>query len=350
MQSILIYIVLFGMLLPLAKWAELTNKYKLIYVIIIFLSLVAGFRAKTVGLDTAGYLNAIENIINGRLEYAYGMEWSFRYICYAMSFVVKEPQTFLVIFAFITNIFIVKRLWELRTYISFTWAIFAYYSMFFMMSLNLTRQFVAIAIVFYCSKYLLDGKNVKFVLCVIVAGLFHKTALIAILLIWFNVVNWTNMDRNQRRFFIAFTVLSPIAITYVGKTLLEYSSYLKEQELSFGFMIVVKILVLLLTVITLSQTENIDEENNIKLIRFSRITLIFGLLLTSAGYVFRFVDRVGLYFYVFESIYVGNIFKQKNTRNNLVIKIVISILFVYIFSANTLGNGQGQNPYFFFWQ
>lgn len=350
MQSILIYIVLFGMLLSLAKLAELTNKHKLIYVVIILLSLVSGFRAKTVGLDTNGYLNAIENIINGRLEYAYGMEWSFRYICYVISFVVKEPQAFLIIFSFTTNMLIVKRLWELRAYISFTWAIFAYYSMFFMMSLNLTRQFIAIAIVFYCSKYLLDGKNVKFVLGVIVAGLFHKTAFIAILLIGLNVVNWSNMGRTQRRFFIAVTVLSPIAITYVGKILLEYSRYLKGQELSFGFMIAVKILLLLLSIIALNQTENVDEENNIKLIRFSRITLICGLLLTSAGYVFRFVDRIGLYFYVFESIYVGNIFKQKNTKNNLVIKIIISILFVYIFLVNTLGNSQGQNPYLFFWQ
>ena len=115
-------------------------------------------------------------------------------------------------------------------------------------------------------------------------------------------------------------------------------------------MIVVKILVLLLTVIALDQTECVDEENSIKLIRFSRITLIFGLLLTSVGYIFRFVDRIGLFFYVFESIYVGNIFKQKNTRNNFIIKMVIAILFVYIFLANALGNSQGQNPYLFFWQ
>ena len=349
MQSISIYIVLFVVLLFVAKLAELTNNRKLSYLIIVILSLVAGLRGETVGIDTAGYLDAIENIIDGRLEYAYGMEWSFRYICYAVSLIVKEPQNFLIIFALITNALIVIRLWGLRKYISFTWGIFAYYSMFYWMSMNLSRQFIAIAIVFYCSKYLLAGKNIKFVFGVVIASLFHQTALISILLIWFNVVNWNNMNRAQRRFFVFVTTLSPISIIYVQKILLQYSGYLKTQEISIGFMIIVKMIILLLTVLTLNQTENSCEDNT-KLIRFSRVTLICGLLLTSLGYIFRFADRIGLYFYVFESIYVGNIFKQKNTKNNFVIKTVTAILFLYLFITNTLGNGQGQNPYLFFWQ
>ena len=349
MQSILIYIVLFVVLLFVAKLAELTNNRKLSYLIIVILSLVAGLRGETVGIDTAGYLDAIENIIDGRLEYAYGMEWSFRYICYAVSLIVKEPQNFLIIFALITNALIVIRLWGLRKYISFTWGIFAYYSMFYWMSMNLTRQFIAIAIVFYCSKYLLSGKNVKFIIGIIFAALFHRTSFIAILLIWFNVVNWGNMDKIQRRFFVAVTAISPLALLYVFKILIEYSNYLQTQEISFGFMIVIKLLVLLLTVITLNQTENIEEDNK-RMIKFSRITLLFGLLFTFLGYLFRFADRIGLYFYVFESIYVGNIFKQKNTKNNFVIKTVTAILFLYLFITNTLGNGQGQNPYLFFWQ
>jgi hypothetical protein len=349
MQSILIYIVLFGGVLLVAKSAELTNDRKLAYGVIAILSLVAGLRAETVGIDTAGYLNAIEHIIAGRLEYAYGMEWSFRFICYAISFVIKEPQIFMIIFALVTNTLIVTRLWELKNHISFTWAIFAYYSMFYMMSMNVSRQFIAIAIVFYCSKYLLAGKNIKFVFGVVIASLFHQTALISILLIWFNVVNWNNMNRAQRRFFVFVTVLSPISIIYVQKILLQYSGYLKTREISIGFMIIVKMIILLLTVLTLNQTENICEDNT-KLIRFSRVTLICGLLLTSLGYIFRFADRIGLYFYVFESIYVGNIFKQINTRNNFIIKMMITILFAYLFVSNTLGNGQGQNPYLFFWQ
>lgn len=350
MQSVAVYIGVFLIAILLARVAERTNrKMYMIFSIAIF-SLVAGLRAETVGLDTEGYLATIRNIIDGRLELAYGLEWSFRYICYAFSFLIKEPQIYLLLFATATNVLVILRFWELKEDISFCWSVFIYYSMFYMLSLNLTRQFIAIAIVFYGTKFLLQGKNIKFLIFVAVAGLFHSTAVLSVVYIYFNVFNWSRLSKRQKHFLIFALLLLPIIAVYVYGQFIQYHKYMTTQSFDIGFMIVVKMLLVVGSILMLDKTEPYKVVESTKVVRLSQSALIVGLLLTSLGYAYRFVDRIGLYFYVFEAVYIGYVFKQKNTMTNFVIKMLFLMLYVYIFFGNTLGNGQGQNPYLFYWQ
>lgn len=350
MQTYFIYIVLFVAVLLVAKLAEITNNRKCVIFIIAIFSLVAGLRADTVGLDTGGYLNAFRLIVNGRLDLAYGMEWSFRYICRTIATVIKEPQIFLMIFAIITNSLIIHRLWEMRKYISFSWSLFIYYSMFYMTSLNLTRQFIAIAIVFYATKYIIRGMNINYLIWVFVASLFHSSALLGGVYIYFNIINWKQLNKRHKQFLIVAALMIPIVFAFVYQRLIHYSGYMDNHVIDIGYMIIVKLIIVLVSSLMLDRTERHDIKETDKIVRFSRCALIAGLLLTSVGYVFRFVDRIGLYFYIFETVYIGYIFNQKNTKNNLIIKIVALLIYTYIFFSNTLGNGQGQTPYLFFWQ
>ena len=45
----------------------------------------------------------------------------------------------------------------------------------------------------------------------------------------------------------------------------------------------------------LKKAEIYEQKNNVDVIRFSYIALLAGLMLTSLGYVFKHVDRIGLY-------------------------------------------------------
>lgn len=338
------------MTLLFAKLAELTKSKKYIFFIITILSLVAGLRHETVGLDTKGYVDAIENIANGRLDLAYGMEWSFRYICYALSFVTKNPQVFMLIFAVITNALIVLRLWDLKDQISFTVAIFAYYTVFYMTSLNLTRQFISVAIVFYATRYLLQGKNIRYLISVFVASLFHTTALLGVVYVYFNVFNWRELSKRHKWFLVVACFLMPIALILVYRNLVYYSSYLDKQSVDVGLMTIIKTVLLIVTIVFYDKSKTENVEGVAKTMRFVICAYVIGLALTSLGYVFRFVDRMGLYFYVYEAVYIGYLFKQRNTRINFMIKILYGVLFVYLFIGSTTGNGQGQFPYLFYWQ
>lgn len=350
MQTYIVYIGMFVVALLFAKLAELSKNKAFIFVVIAVFSLVAGLRHESVGLDTPGYVNAIEYIIEGQLKLAYGMEWSFRYICYALSFVLRDPQLYLLFFAVVTNLLIVLRLWEMREQISFSWAVFAYYSVFFMSSINLTRQYVAVAIVFYATRYLLKGKNITFLLLVIVASLFHTSALLSIICIYFNLFNWKNLSKRHKRFLIFSIIVIPFVGIYAYSNLVKYSSYLGKMTVDFGFMLLVKMALMIVTIFLLDKTESDSSGEISKLRRFTRCAYIVGLALTSIGYAWRFVDRIGLFFYVYEAVYMGYIFKQQNTRANFFIKMFVFALFSYLFLTNITGNGQGQGNYIFFWQ
>lgn len=350
MQTYVVYIGTFIIACLLARAAERTNNKKFVWGVSIVLSLVSCLRHETVGIDTLNYMNAFEQIINGRLELAYGMEWSFRYICYALSFVIKDARIYLILFSGITTILIVSRLFQMRNWISFTWSIVIYYSMFFMMSMNLTRQFLAVAIVFYATKYIREGKNINFILCVFVSALIHRTSAIGFLYFFFNVLLWKSLSKKQKYITTIFLMFVPFAMVYAVNMLDSYGKYFESMTFDIGIFLFIKFAVLFASLFFLDFTEE-DKLGEIMVQKkFTVIAYILGLLLTFLGYMFKFVDRIGLYFYIFEAVYVGYIFKQKNTKNNLMLKMLICAVFAVVFVKSVFGNGQGQAPYLFFWQ
>ena len=79
-----------------------------------------------------------------------------------------------------------------------------------------------------------------------------------------------------------------------------------------------------------------------------RIYYAVGLLLTMLGYVFAYMDRVGIYFYLFEAVYIGMLMRSK--RVDSIVKIAVAALYLLLTLMSLLGDGQGQATYLFFWQ
>lgn len=350
------YIVYFGLLLIifiLALIAERSGEKKYVFLIIFLLSLVAGLRKYTVGIDTQGYIVAIQNISNGNLNLAYGIEWTFRYICYAMSFIFKDPQMYLFLFALVTHGMIVYRFWELRNYISFRGALTGYYIMFYIISLNLMRQFIAISIVFYGTRFLKE-KQWAFIIFVLLASMFHQSALLGLLYILFNFPAWKFLSKTQKYFLILLGIISPFIFAKVYKYMTQYISYFSDMHLNFGLMIIIKFGCLLVTICALNYTLKFSALRDHLEYRYlkslTNISYMCGLLLTALGYAWKYVSRAGLYFYIFEAVYLGVIFKQRNTKNNFFIKLAYLVILSYQFWGYLTANGQGQIPYLFFWQ
>lgn len=355
MQTYIVYISLLLVSFFFARRAEIKEDKKYVIYIITIFALIAGLRKFTVGIDTKGYMDAIDNIIVGNLRLAYGLEWSFRYICYGISYLIKDSQWFLMIFAFVSNAFIILRIWDFREYASFSVSVIAYYIMFYMMSLNLMRQFVAIAIIFYATRYLEKGQHIKYVCYILVATLFHRSSLIAVLFVLFNITAWKFLTKKQKVFLGAVICCSPVLGIYIYKSMNQYLSYFEESDFNIGAMIIIKCLLLMASYVMVDKASRVplSKDSLVRrgyIQRTSATSYALGLLLTGTEYIWKFVSRIGLYFYVFETVYVGIVFKQKNTRNNIIFKLLFIMILAYQFMINMIGNGQGQHPYLFFWQ
>lgn len=67
--------------------------------------------------------------------------------------------------------------------------VFYSFPLFYFPSLSIMRQWVAISIIFFSYKYIEDKKILNFFLCILIAGLFHKTAFLLGILYFISYLN-----------------------------------------------------------------------------------------------------------------------------------------------------------------
>lgn len=339
--------------------ADRFNKQSCVWLIILALCFVSGFRGASVGIDTNGYLAIFNYIRRGLFQYAYGVEESFKYICYALLKIIPSERFLLILLAFVTNWCIVTRFWELRKYSSFPCMVLTYYASFYFATMNVARQFCAIALVFYGTRYLVQKRTFKFVVFVAIATLIHRSAIISLVLLVVNCLRWRELPKYQKRIYIFCAVFIPVITIYALRMLSRYSKYFSSLSMNVGFMVLMKICFFVATLILIfamhprfayfrgGQVANVDDRFVMKL---TCISYGMALILAGLGYFYSYVDRISWYFYLYEGVYFGMLIKGKKASNRIILGYVIAALLCYSFFQSMLHNAQGTMPYTFFWQ
>lgn len=352
-ETYFIYISLYIFCCGLSTIAAKKNNKQLLIGIIIALTFIAGFRSYTVGLDTARYTEFFQLIADGTPEYAYGLENSFKILCALLLNIIAHPSFLLLFFASITNTFILLRLWDFRNIASMGWMTTCYYITFYFYSYNIIRQMCAVAIIFFATRYIIKRKYLVFLIYVAVAFIFHKSALIGIGFFAIEILQWKYLNKKQRNFITCMLILAPICTAYALYAIISYRQYFENLSLNIGIMIIVKLF--LFFVSSFGLTKRICQSNagtEKKLVIYElgliRISYLIGLGTAAIGYVFLYMERIGLMFYIFECVYWGIIVKISNNRK--VFRIILGLLLCYQFIGSLIGGGQGEIPYTFIWQ
>lgn len=356
------YVIYLG--LPAFCWvcayqASRRDNKKMIWVIIIALSLIAGFRDYSVGLDTMSYVSKFNEIYLDRMEYAYGVETSFKYICYVILKIFPSATFLLTLFAFITNWCIITRFWELRKISSFSCMVVCYYVSLFFMTMNCLRQFVAVGIVFYSTRYLSQKKILPYILGVLIASLFHRSAVIGLILVAVNCLRWKELPRKEKIFYVFSVFLIPVIIYAAAQIISRYARYFSEVSLDFGFMLPAKILLFAATFVYtfmmhshysyFRNRQSLEKKDQFEIL-MTCLCYLTALLLGAMGYIFPMVNRSSWYFYPFEGVYFGMLMKGKKPLHMVLIGYAVALLLGYNFLRSMQGNSQGTMPYLFFWQ
>jgi len=348
-QSILIYVGLAVLSFFIAKYAERANSNKAVWLLVVLLSLVAGLRAMSVGIDTKTYNTVFEIVSNGTVESMYGIEGSFIRICAVLLWIWSNSNFLLFVFAFISHALILFRVWQDREYISFSWSALCYYIVFFAFSLNGIRQFVAVAIIIYATSYVKKGKYIRFVIATVIAMLFHTSAIIGLMYILFELIFTKYFDTKRKLIIYVFVFIGcVVGIAALSSLVNLYSGYFERQSSSMGIMMIAKFVMLILSFFCIAIPQDKDERY---FCLSHRWNYFIGLLLNSLNYIFMYMGRIGLYFYIFEAIYIGYIFKAKNRSIwSVVYKFAYVLLMLYYLYENVTKGTQGELPYLFFWQ
>jgi hypothetical protein len=349
-----VYFSAFFIVLLLAYLAQIKNKKKYMIFAALILALVAGLRADTVGIDTPNYIELFGYIAKGRFDLAYGLETPFKLICAILLFIWNNSNFLFLIFALITNVLIFARLFECREYISLPWAALIYLGGFYFITFNIVRQLVAAAIIFWATRYLAKKKYFKFLLFVAIACLFHRSALLGVLFVAFDIFAWKHLTGKQKNLLKLFWLLGISVVLLFGVFIIgRYFNYFKNVQLNLGLLLLVKMVLFVLTVPYLTGDKWRDTDyKGYSVAAYTRNTVkvyyAVGMLLTTLGYIFAYMDRIGVYFYLFETVYIGMVMRSK--RIDILVRLVIAVLYLSLALITIFGNGQGQGNYLFCWQ
>lgn len=220
---------------------------------------------------------------------------------------------------------------------------------FYSASFNGSRQLLAGAIVFFGLSYLLEKKYIKYLLFIILAALFHKTAVIALLFYFLIPKFKEKTDYNDKKFniiVIAFIILFPIIkiiLQYMCNLLNMYSSYFEvtgDSSIKFLLYIIPPLSVLLYF-----RKQIIDYDyKNIFWIRL----MILQIPLQFMGCYVRYMDRLSLYVSISQIIIMSMLTRIVDEKHKEAIKwfVIIWYIFYYIV-VYILLNGNGVYPYNF---
>lgn len=354
MQTYIVYILLLVFVILFSYQAQRTQKRKYLWLLIIALTLVAGCRAFTVGKDTESYIRIFKYLENDMWDWAHG-EIGFKLFSQAFLKIFNNYTLLLLFYAFVTNALIVLRLWDFRKISSFPWMAVCYYISFYFFTMNIMRHCFAISIVFYATKYIEQKKYLKYLCFIGIATLFHTSSLIGVGFIALDVFQWHFLNRKQKFFIGAALFMSPLIVYFILRTVSDYSHYFSTtNEASVGGMILAKLALYILGLLLFykskpgkAECDGIIESEKYT-IRCVKLYYLLGLLLTSFGYFFLYMERIGLPFYLFECVYFGMLVKI--TKGKQIFRIVLTLLYMYLFITDLISNGQGVLPYIFVWQ
>ena len=329
------------------KNIERSVAFRLLAIIVIIIPpvLLSTFRSG-VGTDYYGYkevFNSIKNSISFNNVLAFYQEPGWVLI----NLICNSYFSVLFISSLIYSLTITFAIFRLRDKIGITFPLFISYMVFYSLSFNGIRQAIAAAI-FLLALSFIDKNRLKYILLIILAALFHKSAIICLALLLF----YNQKKSNLSKLLVITTAFSVIVFIFSNQIIsfLErlnlYSKYLESSDDSgsgsFGFLLYILPVTVLLLFIGKKYKIN---DNYFKFIFFVFLMQVpFQIL----GIAIPFADRIAEYGLISQIILVPyslNRIENKQEKRNYFTLFTCWYIFYYVFMFVVL-KSNGVYPYF----
>lgn len=356
----ILFVLFAGALLNLKK----ISKKTFLTLSFLTMALVLGLRGETVGEDTAHYIDVFvrTNYISWKTLFTSGtdivydtiwgvdrsMETGYLLLNKVVGVFTSNPQWMLIIVAFLTCYLLAKFVYDNCANVFFPIYIILCESL-YMQSFNLARQILAIAIGLQAYTLLKENRahsTIKAVVTVIVGFLFHKSALVLLLLIPL----WRIKDnRKAMKYILIGSALTPFLITVFSKIISfiipRYAGYFENNywEANVGGIALLWIVEYLMVLYIFRHYKNEDGKEIFIAAACTAIYISFELV----GLKLTAFTRIALYFRAFLIFLFPYFSRYIRPRSRLIYKmglnVILSVLFLRYASIPA-------RLYYFFWQ
>lgn len=339
------------------RFSEKSGKPYGLFISILLLSLAAGLRDYSVGIDTSRYQLGIEYFYNYHKPF---WEVSFSYgYGYFASFVLhiwNSFSFFLFVQALITNGLIIFRFWDFRQGASLSYMLFFYTCTMYLATLNIMCQYIAVAIVFFSTRYLDKGRYLLFLFGLLIATSIHNSAIVAVVLLFPYLIKLKGLTVERQIFRVLVSLLLLVGVIAAYRYLIErYASYLEvSSSFSMGSMFVVQGFVFLLAFLVVGywskQSRGYEFRNLVKNVApFAPLFYCVYILSLIAAYIIEPAGRISYYFLPYGALCFGMIAyrSKKSKRCFLVSSVTVLWFIVHAVYTYFILDGGGIIPYKF---
>lgn len=306
--------------------------------------LISGLRYY-VGTDYESYVGIYNKYFNYSFINFFESKTEFLFlIIVKIASLFNNFQVMFFIIAFFTVIITYKAIFNYKEKFSLGFMFFIYLFMYFTNSFNWIRQALAIAIVLYSYKFIFEKNWKKFTLAIIIASLFHVSAL----LFWpfYFVFDKENNKRKKyiRILYIIITIIIVLnyekAVNMLSSISIfeDYAGYTKElnaanREAILNFVVLIVILMFRKMLI------KYDKRNEIFIFFY-----IISTILTFIGYITPYAKRIAVYFGI-SGIFILSSFPQiaKTKEQKILIYFLVAcyvigyfVMLVYILKQGNM--------------
>lgn len=322
----------------------------------------SAFRSENVGNDTLNYINAFRliNDTEGLDFNKLNMEPGYQLLNKLISLIFNNSQWILIITSLIIYISVG---YFIHRYSKNVWfSAFLFFSLnYYTNSMNIIRTYIVISVLLYSYKFVQNNKFKYFFMLVLLASLFHQTALI-FLIAWFS--RKININKT---FFIWISLITiiifltfPIIIRYIMFIFPSYASYFGSSYLDgqielgsiLSFLVNFSLLILSLLIYKYSFKYNNNNLIERKYLNNMLVLLIIGVAISFIALHFSLLSRVSNYFIIFVIILLPNLIKYiKSKAHRLLVYFgVINLSYLYSITIFLLRPEWNRiYPFSFFW-
>ena len=312
----IIYISCYSLVgLLLYNFEKQKNQKLVIFICIMILSLLAGFRDVSIGTDVRIYANGvylaaskvssvkqlIDFLFHSSLHTGNEIESAYLFVSFIGSKVFKSLFGPLFLTSLIINAGVFMGLYRIKEHLSYNIAIMVYCFMFYQQTYNMMRQWMAMGVLIFGIRYIYDRKLIKYLITLLVAMLFHKSAFIGISLYLIALYmekprNWWRQASVVAGVVLGVVFFQPIvlALTSSGILTTKYLKYALGNSLSFFWKeLAIRAPAIVLCAVLYKPMKKTDEHH-----AFWFIIMLIDAAISQLHSIMDFATRIGGYFWV----------------------------------------------------
>lgn len=339
-----------------------STKHRKIFILLglLFPCLLAGFRAITVGSDTNGYVIGLYNLVKkseNLFDYFYlsngwyGIkDYAYLFITFISSRLLNNFHALL----FLIELFVIVPIYmaldiSKKSKKDVILGMCIFFLFMYNVTFNMARQGIAISFSILGLAYVTKNKKIPAILCLIIAYLFHNTALITIFiyLAYYFITSKKRESTKQFVLLLVYIITIVLVFEYKNIVYLLYNTGIyrhgiqyiyRFRKLDFSF-IDTFLYLFMLIMIVLNKKYLIEKGINYKFYLFLAIE---SLILLQLGAFVQYMERVS--FYTFYPLLFGGIAmigtnnNGKISKNTIVLIIFLLIYWFFIFCVLNIHN------------